>query len=73
MRLIKLREFCEVREYKEVAHLISAIDEFFIYFKQYNNIAQIQSIIKEKDALLLVNSNVKLERILLLGAKELQL
>jgi len=50
--LDKLREFCEVRQYREVASLISAIDEFFIYFKQYDHIHQIQAIIKDKDTIM---------------------
>jgi len=50
--LDKLREFCEVRQYREVASLISAIDEFFTYFKQYDHIAQIQSIIKDKETIM---------------------
>jgi len=44
----KLREFCEIREYREVANLISAIDEFFIYFKQYDHIAQFSQLSKKK-------------------------
>ena len=46
-----LRDFCESRQYREVANLISAIDEFFIYFKKYESVAQIQSLYREKDTI----------------------
>ena len=48
----KLREACEARQYKEVANLIDAIEDFFVYFKKYENVAQIQALIKDKDAII---------------------
>ena len=49
----KLREYCERKKYKDVANLISAFDELTIYFKKYDNVAQIVDLYKEKDSLVL--------------------
>ena len=48
----KLREACENRQYREVANLIEAIEDFFLYFKKYEDIAQIQDLIKEKNSII---------------------
>ena len=48
----KLREACEARSYREVANLIEAIEDFFVYFKKSEDIAQIQALIKEKNGII---------------------
>ena len=47
-----MREFCENKHYHEVANLISAIEDFFSYFKKYENVSQIQKLFKEKEAII---------------------
>ena len=48
----KLREYCEMRKYKDVANLLSAFDELSSYFKKYENVAQILELYKEKDSII---------------------
>lgn len=48
----KLREYCEMRKYKDVANLLSAFDELSSYFKKYENVSQITELYKEKDAII---------------------
>jgi vacuolar protein sorting-associated protein 53 len=49
--LDQLREFCEVRHYKEVSNLIINIEEFCIFFKKYDHVAQIHQLFKEKETI----------------------
>lgn len=48
----QLRDYCEKREYKSVANLISVIDQFFVEFKKYEAVSQIQELSKERDAII---------------------
>ena len=48
----QLRDYCEKRAYKNVAHLISVIEEFFIEFKKYESVTQIQELAKEKSSII---------------------
>lgn len=45
----QLRDYCEKREYRSVSHLISVIDDFFVEFKKYESVSQIQELSKERD------------------------